>query len=111
MRRPSSHSTLVGISGAAEVFLRGREAGLAHAYDEWPRWEAQALRELKRYARAFPIGVPQLALWSGVSLWLEGKEAGAMSVWKDGMAAAQQLSLRRDEAMIAAKLRRRRDRL
>ncbi|MHA4735859.1 AAA family ATPase [Ensifer adhaerens] len=111
MRRPSSHSTLVGISGAAEVFLRGREAGLAHAYDEWPRWEAQALRELKRYARAFPIGVPQLALWSGVSLWLEGKEAGAMSVWKDGMAAAQHLSLRRDEAMIAAELRRRRDRL
>jgi hypothetical protein len=55
--------------------------------------------------------VPQLALWSGVSLWLEGKEAGAMSVWKDGMAAAQHLSLRRDEAMIAAELRRRRDRL
>ncbi|WP_077966805.1 hypothetical protein [Ensifer adhaerens] len=39
MRRPSSHSTLVGISGAAEVFLRGREAGLATAYEEWPRWE------------------------------------------------------------------------
>ena len=111
MRRPSSHSTLVGISGAAEVFLRGREAGLAAAYEEWPHWEGQALRELKRYARVFPIGVPQLALWSGVSLWLEGKEAAAMSVWKEGMAAAQRLSLRRDEAMIAAELRRRRDRL
>ncbi|WP_027997443.1 AAA family ATPase [Sinorhizobium arboris] len=111
MRRPSSHSTLVGISGAAEVFLRGREAGLSHAYEDWPQWEGQALRELDRYARIFPIGAPQFALWSGVSLWLDGKEARAMSVWKDGMAAAQHLSLRRDEALIAAELRRRRDRL
>ncbi|WP_373413838.1 hypothetical protein [Ensifer aridi] len=33
-----------------------------------------------------------------------------MSVWRDGMAAAQRLSLRRDETVIAAEMRRRQDR-
>ena len=39
MRRPTSHSTLVGITGVCEVLLRGREAGLAREYDQWSAWE------------------------------------------------------------------------
>ncbi|MGO7956466.1 AAA family ATPase [Rhizobium leguminosarum] len=109
--RPTSHSTLVGLSGICEVFLRGREANLSSEYEEWLQWEAQAIRELRRYTRVFPIGAPQLALWYGMSLWLEGREDYATSIWKEGMALAQRLSLRRDEVIIAAELRRRRDRL
>jgi hypothetical protein len=38
-------------------------------------------------------------------------EDRAIFVWKDGMAAAQRFSLRRDETMSAAKMHQRRDRL
>lgn len=110
MRRPASHSTLVGISGVLEVLLRGREAGLSRQYDEWKGWEHQAIHELKGYTRVFPIGAPQFSLWSGVSFWLDGKEDRAVSAWKNGIAAALHLSLRRDETLIAAEMRRRQDR-
>lgn len=107
MRRPSSHSTLVGISGVSELLLRGREAGLSREYDQWSEWECQALHELKRYSRVFPVGVPQYGLWTGVAQWLDGRHALAVSTWKQALAAAGRLSLRQDESMIAAELRRR----
>ncbi|WP_181176952.1 AAA and adenylate/guanylate cyclase domain-containing protein [Mesorhizobium sp. B2-6-4] len=107
MRRPSSHSTLVGISGLSELLLRGREAGLSREYDQWSQWERQALHELKRYSRVFPVGGPQFGLWTGVAQWLDGHHALAVSTWKCALAMARRLSLRQDESMIAAELRRR----
>ena len=49
IRRPTVHSTLLGITGVCEVLLRGREAGLSVEYDRWSDWEQQALHELNRY--------------------------------------------------------------
>ena len=109
MPRPTAHSTLVGISGVCEVLLRGREAGLSREYDQWVEWERQALHELNRYSRIFPVGRPQLGLWTGVAEWLDGRKALAFSTWRNAMALAKRLSLRQDEAMIAAELRRRLD--
>ncbi|KXF75467.1 hypothetical protein ATN84_19610 [Paramesorhizobium deserti] len=109
MPRPSSHSILVGISGALEVFLRGREAGLSDRYDRWDNWEGRALHELKRYSRVFPVGAAQLGLWVGVAHWLDGRKDRALHEWKQALAAARHLSLRRDESIIAAEIRRRED--
>jgi hypothetical protein len=111
MRRPTSHSTLVGISGVCEVLLRGREAGLSREYDQWSQWEAQALHELKRYSRVFRVGMPQYGLWAGVVLWLDRKVDQALVTWRRALSDAHRLSLRQDEAMIAAEIRRRQDRL
>ncbi len=111
MRRPTAHSTLVGISGVCEVLLRGREAGLSREYDQWSEWESQALHELKRYSRVFRVGIPQYGLWAGVVLWLDGKVDQALVTWKRALSNAHRLSLRQDEAMIAAEIRRRQDRL
>jgi hypothetical protein len=111
MRRPTSHSTLVGISGVCEILLRGREAGLSREYDQWPEWESQALYELKRYSQVFPVGIPQYGLWTGVAFWLDGRMEQALVTWKRALSDARQLSLRHDEAMIAAEVRRRQDRL
>ena len=111
MRRPTAHVTLVGISGVCEVLLRGREANLSHEYDQWRDWELQALNELKQYARVFPIGGPQYGLWAGVAYWLDGHKSLAALTWKKALAAARRLSLRQDEAMIAAEIRRRQDRI
>ncbi|MBR1156289.1 AAA family ATPase [Bradyrhizobium sp. JYMT SZCCT0428] len=107
LRRPTSHSTLVGISGVTEVLLRGREAGLSREYDQWPYWERQALDELKRYRRVFPLGGAQYGLWTGVAHWLDGQKSQALVAWNEALAIAQRLSLRQDESMIAAEMRRR----
>jgi hypothetical protein len=109
MRRPSSHSTLVGLSGVSEVLLRGREAGLSREYDQWRQWERQALHELNRYSRVFPVGAAQHGLWLGVAHWLDGRKGQALSTWRQALAIARQFSLRQDESMIAAEMRRRQD--
>jgi class 3 adenylate cyclase len=105
--RPTGHVTLVGISGVCEVLLRGREAGLSREYDRWGEWERQALYELRRYRRVFPVGGPQYGLWTGVSHWLNGRNSIATYTWENALAAARRLSLRQDEAMIVAEMRRR----
>lgn len=109
MRRPSSHSTLIGISGVAEVLFRGREAGLSRDYEQWGHWERQALHELARYCRVFPVGTAQYGLWCGLAHWLDDSKERALSTWKQGLSAAKRLSLRQDEATIAAEIRRRQD--
>ena len=110
MGRPSSHSIIVGISGALEVLLRGREAGVAPKYERWNEWEKRALYELRRYSRVFPVGAAQLGLWTGVSYWLDGRRDRALLQWQKALAIARQSSLRKDESVIAAELRRRQDR-
>lgn len=106
-RRPTSHSTLVGITGVVEVLLRGREAGLSREYDQWPDWERQALTELHRYRRVFRLGDAQYGLWSGLSHWLNGQTDRALLVWNVAITTARELALRQDESMIAAEMRRR----
>ena len=110
-RRPTSHSTLVGICGVAEVLLRGREAGLSREYDQWPYWERQALNELYRYHRVFPLGAAQYGLWTGVAHWLDGQQDQALVAWNEALANARRFSLRQDESMIAAEMRRRQKQL
>jgi class 3 adenylate cyclase len=111
MKRPSSHSIIVGISGALEVLLRGREAGLSRQYDGWNDWERQALHELQRYSNVFSVGAAQLGLWTGVGHWLDGRRAQAFTVWRQALTTARDLSLRKDESIIAAEIRRWDDRV
>jgi hypothetical protein len=106
MGRPTVHSTLPGISGVAEVLLRGREAGLSHEYDQWALWERQVLRHLDKYRRAFPVGRAQYGLWCGVAAALDGRRDSARREWKEALAFAKRFSLRRDESLIAAEIRR-----
>jgi hypothetical protein len=89
------------------MLLRGREAGLSREYQQWRHWEQQALHELKRFRRVFVVGAAQFGLWSGLSLWLDGRKERALSAWKRALATSQRLSLRQDESMRAAELRRR----
>jgi hypothetical protein len=107
MPRPSSHSILVGISSTVEVFLRGGESGAGQKYERWGEWERQALHELGRYAKMFPVGAAQLGLWRGVAHWLNGRSGPARSEWRGAIAEARRLGLRKDESIIAAEIRRR----
>jgi len=42
-----------------------------------------------------------------VAHWLDGKKSQALVAWSEALAIAQRLSLRQDESMIAAEMRRR----
>ncbi|MCO5063900.1 MAG: AAA family ATPase [Rhizobiaceae bacterium] len=110
MRRPSSHSILVGIAGALEVLVRGREVGLLQRYEHWQDWEHEALTELKRYVGVFPVGIAQLGMWAGASQWLNGSKDEALASWQKATTDARSFHLRKDESMIAAEIRRRKDR-
>jgi class 3 adenylate cyclase/energy-coupling factor transporter ATP-binding protein EcfA2 len=107
MKRPTVHSTLPGLSGIAEVFVRGREAGLSHEYGEWAQWERRSLYELRRFAAVFPIGIPQYCLWAGVAQWLNGRHNKAIRNWTRALKVARQMSLRHDQSLISAEIRRR----
>ena len=107
MARPTVHSTLLGITGVTEVLLRGREAGLSRENSRWQQWEHRALDELKRFQHVFPVGSAQYGLWFGVAEWLNGDRKRALSAWRKALATARRLSLRKDETIIAAEIRRR----
>ncbi|WP_171236459.1 AAA and adenylate/guanylate cyclase domain-containing protein [Ruegeria sp. HKCCA6837] len=106
MRRPSSHSVIVGISSVLEVLLRGREAGLWSNQNEKRDLEARALAKLSRYSKVFPVGTAQLGLWRGLSQFLDGAQGEAMSEWKQARDWADKLQLRKDEALLNAEIRR-----
>jgi hypothetical protein len=105
--RPTVHNTLIGAASALEVFLRGRESGLALDYDEWGAWERRMLQHLDRFQKAFPVGESQFGLWTGVAAWQDGHTERAMAIWRRALGIAQRRSLGRDEALIAAEIRRR----
>lgn len=107
MRRPSSHSVVVGISSVLEVLLSGRETGLSDDREEWRNQERTALNKLERYSKVFALGTAQLGMWRGKYNWLNGKRQDAMSEWKTAHRWAKAHQLRKDAALIDAEIRRR----
>ncbi|MBO9433772.1 AAA family ATPase [Ruegeria sp. R13_0] len=107
IKRPSSHVIIVGIGSVLELLLRGREAGVADGYDEWKRLEDKAFGHLSRYCKTFIIGETQLGLWSGLDQWLNGHCDRAMQTWRSALKVAQDRTLRKDESLILAEIRRR----
>ena len=65
------------------------------------------LDELSRYRRVFPLGGAQYGLWTGLAHWLDGQKDQALVTWNEAHTTAHRHSLRQDEAMIAAEMRRR----
>ncbi len=106
MRRPSSHSVIVGISSVLEVLLRGRAEGLAEGSAKWRDLEDSALSKLEHYSKVFPVGRAQLGMWRGKRHWLDARQDAAMSEWNKGLDWARRHNLRKDAALIEAEIRR-----
>jgi tetratricopeptide (TPR) repeat protein len=90
-------ATLEGFSAVAEVYLRQYEAESAS-----PRWRAaarQACRNLRRYARVFPVWRPRASCWQATLAWLEGRPREARRLWEKSIMAARTFSLPLNEAM------------
>ncbi|MDP8987184.1 MAG: AAA family ATPase [Actinomycetota bacterium] len=53
----------------------------------------RARRELRRYARLFPIGRPRALVNGGLALWLGGRTRAARRSWRAGLKAAERLQM------------------
>ena len=53
----------------------------------------RARRELRRYARLFPIGRPRALVNDGLALWLRGRPRAARRSWRAGLEAAERLDM------------------
>ncbi|MDP8936344.1 MAG: hypothetical protein M3O23_01145, partial [Actinomycetota bacterium] len=67
------------------LWERGEDSGAALT--------RRALRELRRYARLFPIGRPRALANRGVALWLGGRRRAAHRSWRAGLATAERLGM------------------
>jgi class 3 adenylate cyclase len=63
----------------------------------------QAMRAMRRYAKAFPIGQPRALLCQGLLAWIDEQPLRARKAWRRSLAAAERLGMRYDQ-MLAHQL-------
>jgi class 3 adenylate cyclase/tetratricopeptide (TPR) repeat protein len=63
-----------------------------------------AVRSLRRYARAFPIGLPRALLCQGLVAWIAGRPVRARRAWRRSAVVAQRLGMPYDELLAHAQL-------
>jgi class 3 adenylate cyclase/tetratricopeptide (TPR) repeat protein len=59
----------------------------------------QAVRSLRRYARAFPIGQPRLLLCRGMLAWISRRPTQAQRAWRRSLDAAERLQMPYDQLL------------
>ena len=82
--------------GAAEVYTTLWEMSLAGPPAERQAWQlatGQICRELRRFARVFPIGWPLFHLYSGLAAWHSGHPRRAYKAWRQSITAAERMGL------------------
>ena len=95
------YAALPGYTCLAELYLQLWERSCSEAAvdEESVRAAARAVRDLRRFARRFPIAQPQALLWSGLYHWLRHKPSRAQRAWKRSLAAAERLDMTHDQGL------------
>jgi class 3 adenylate cyclase/tetratricopeptide (TPR) repeat protein len=101
-RAPTAHYLLEGYAGVAEVYLLLWEAGQDSR--DTSRAARQACRDLRGFARIFPIGKPRARLWQGRLVHLSGRTQRAQAAWRASLAAADRLGMPFEAALAHAEL-------
>jgi eukaryotic-like serine/threonine-protein kinase len=101
-RAPTAHYLLEGYAGVAEVYLLLWEAGQDSR--DTSRAARQACRDLRGFARIFPIGKPRARLWQGRLAHLCGRTERAQAAWRASLAAAERLGMPFEAALAHAEL-------
>jgi len=87
-----------GYTGAAEVCLKLWENGYLQA-DEGSKTASRAVKNMRSFARLFPIGQPRSWLYQGLYHWLDRKPAKAQKAWQKSLEHAKKLSMPYDQAL------------
>jgi tetratricopeptide (TPR) repeat protein len=101
-RAPTAHYLLEGYAGVAEVYLSLWEAGQDSS--DTSRAARQACRDLRGFARIFPIGKPRARLWQGRLARLSGRAERAQAAWRASLAAAERLGMPFEAALAHTEL-------
>jgi eukaryotic-like serine/threonine-protein kinase len=104
-RAPTAHYLLEGYAGVAEVYLTLWEAGQDSGHTR--RAARRGCRDLRSFARIFPIGKPRARLWQGCLAHLSGRAEWAQAAWRAGLASAERLGMPFEAALAHAELSRR----
>jgi tetratricopeptide (TPR) repeat protein len=110
MRRgpPAAFHCLHGYVASCEVLLAEEEAATSPAERRALGREArEACRELRRYARIFPLGRPDALRVAGIVDWLDGRRDRARRSWQEAIEAAGRLRLPGEEGRARYELGRR----
>ncbi|UCG24802.1 MAG: hypothetical protein JSW55_02045, partial [Chloroflexota bacterium] len=85
---------LDGYAGIAAIYLalweEEKEEENGRAYRSLAR---RSVRDLRAFARAFPVAAPQAWLQQGRYKWLDGKERKAFKAWQKSLACAEDLGM------------------
>lgn len=92
---PTSFLSLPGYAAMVETHLTLYETAPNLRQQAW-----KSCRMLYDYARVFPIGRAQAALWHGVFEWIAGRPKRAQKFWQRGLQAAQRFQMPYVEALI-----------
>ena len=101
---PTAHYLLEGYAGVAEVYLTLWEAGQDSG--DTRRAARRGCRDLRRFARIFPIGKPRARLWQGCLAHLSGRAEWAQAAWRAGLASAERLGMPFEAALTHSQLSR-----
>ncbi len=100
--RPTLVSSFDGYAAAAEVCLDLWEQAPEDA--RLARFAHMACKGLEQYAAIFPIGKPRALLHRGRMLWLQGKKAKAIRLWRQSLSLSETLGLPFDRALAQSSL-------
>jgi class 3 adenylate cyclase len=103
-RAPTAHYLLEGYAGVAEVYLSLWETN--NDSSDTSRVARHACRDLRRFARIFPIGKPRARLWQGRLAHLSGRREWAQAAWRASLAAAERLGMPFEAALAHSELSR-----
>jgi class 3 adenylate cyclase len=95
---PTAYGQYLGYAGCTEAFLALQDHAEV-ATDISSRYRT-ALADLGKYARAFPIGVPQRGRYLGIEAQRAGKRSAAVKHWRAALEKAIELGLPYEEAEL-----------
>ena len=98
---PTSYSALDSYEDISESCFMLYEREPNH-FAEGLSLGQQANTAFKKFANAFPIGKPGVALCIGWEKWLTGKQKAALAIWERGIKEAQTLGMPLEEAKLHA---------
>jgi class 3 adenylate cyclase/tetratricopeptide (TPR) repeat protein len=90
---PNAFYLLEAYSGVAQVSVTLWDPEASPGRRTMQKTARQAVKSLKRFARAFPFGKPRALLWQGLYAWRAGKPSVAHRDWQEGLDEAERLSM------------------
>lgn len=101
---PTTYYSLEAYGAVAEVMIALEAQPGQSRVQDLARNAARACKALRTFAFVFPIARPRALLCDGWHLWYRGKRNAADRCWRKALAAAEELAMPYEQALICAAL-------